>query len=51
MNNIANIDIKELANEFSTPTYVYDAEQFRTNYKKLKVLWINTILKIIFIFL
>ncbi len=36
MNKIANVDIKELANEFGSPVYVYDAEQFRINYNKLK---------------
>lgn len=36
MNNIAGIDTRELANEFGTPVYIYDANGFRENYKKLK---------------
>lgn len=36
MNNIAGIDILELAQTHGTPLYVYDAEGFRNNYRKLK---------------
>lgn len=36
MKNIGNIDIKELAAEYSTPLYVYDKEQIIKNYNKLK---------------
>lgn len=36
MNKIANWDIKNLTEVYGSPLYVYDAEQFRTNYSKLK---------------
>jgi diaminopimelate decarboxylase len=36
MNTIANYDIKSIAEEFGTPTYVYDAQQLRNNFLKLK---------------
>jgi diaminopimelate decarboxylase len=36
MNHISNYDIKKIAEEFGTPVYVYDAEQFKHNYNKLK---------------
>jgi diaminopimelate decarboxylase len=36
LNKIADIDVKELADEYGTPVYVYDAEGFRNNYQKLK---------------
>ncbi len=36
MNHISNYDIKKIADEFGTPVYVYDADQFKSNYNKLK---------------
>lgn len=36
MNNVNGIDIRQLADEFGTPLYVYDAEKIKSNYKKLK---------------
>lgn len=36
MNTIANYDIKEIVNKYGSPLYVYDAEQLRLNYSKLK---------------
>lgn len=36
MNSIANYDIKELVNVYGSPLYVYDAQQFRSNFAKLK---------------
>jgi len=36
MNNIGNIDIKELASQFGTPLYVYDKNIFKKNYNTLK---------------
>jgi len=36
MNTIANIDIKDLANEFGTPLYVYDSNLIRENFTKLE---------------
>lgn len=36
MNHISNYDIKKIADEFGTPVYVYDAQQFKHNYNKLK---------------
>jgi diaminopimelate decarboxylase len=36
MNKIGNIDIKELADNFQTPLYVYDQNKIVENYNKLK---------------
>ncbi len=36
MNKIANYDVKELVDSYGSPLYVYDAEQFRINYAKIK---------------
>ena len=36
MNNIGNLDIKDLINQFGSPLYVYDKQKFVSNYKKLK---------------
>ncbi len=36
MTTISNIDLKELAEQFGTPVYVYNADKIRSNYKRLK---------------
>jgi diaminopimelate decarboxylase len=36
MNTIAQVDIKELANEYGTPLYVYDEQKLTANYHRLK---------------
>ncbi len=41
MKKIANVDIKELANEYGTPFYVYDKLKFQNNYKRLNEAFIK----------
>ncbi len=36
MDNINGLDVKHLAEEFGTPIYIYDCEQIKINYTKLK---------------
>jgi len=36
MNTIGNIDIKELAQKYGTPLYVYDQQKLTANYNRLK---------------
>jgi diaminopimelate decarboxylase len=36
MKNIGNVDISSIADDFGTPVYVYDKEQIKNNYNKLK---------------
>lgn len=36
MNNIGNLDIKDLVSQFGSPLYVYDKQKFISNYNKLK---------------